>query len=83
MTREQLEMLKELMALDFYLVELSLFLNTHPNNRQALEDHNMIVREYKELKMDYVRRYGPLCTNCVSKYPWQYIETEWPWQINY
>lgn len=83
MTREQLEMLKKLMALDFYLVELSLFLNTHPNNQQALEDHNMTVREYQELKMDYVRRYGPLCIGCVSEYPWQYVETAWPWQIEY
>lgn len=83
MTREQLAMLKEIMALEFTVLELSLFLNTHPLDREALEDHNRFARKLRDLKMEYQRMYGPLRSKCVSRYPWQYISTPWPWQIEY
>ncbi len=83
MTREQLAMLKEIMALEFTVLELNLFLNTHPRNREALEDHNRFARDLRNLKMEYQKMYGPFQSTCPSQYPWQYISMPWPWQIEY
>ncbi|MBR2564350.1 MAG: spore coat protein CotJB, partial [Paenibacillus sp.] len=39
------EMLEELQALDFVLVELNLYLDTHPGDFQAIEQYNKFSQE--------------------------------------
>ena len=39
-SRDRLELLKEIMAVDFSLVELNLYLDTHPLDQRALRLHN-------------------------------------------
>lgn len=78
------EMLKTLTALDFYLVDLQLYLNTHPNDRDALDKYNAIVAEANSLRQEYEKMYGPLTSfRSASKYPWQWIENPWPWQYQF
>lgn len=83
MTREQLRLLKEIMAVQFSLIDFNLYLNTHPRDKKALEDYNRCLRRLKDLKDYYQDTYGPLSAMVASEFPWQYIETEWPWQIEY
>ena len=85
MTREQLEMLKRLMELEFTAVDLNLFLNTHPNCREALAEHNRTTRKLMDLKMEYQEKYGLISAMHPSSNEsyWSYLETDWPWQIDY
>ncbi len=83
MDREQLRSLRKIMELDFAVLELNLYLNTHPRDESALEDFNQYIRQLRNLKQDYRGQYGPLSARCPSDYPWQYPATKWPWQINY
>jgi spore coat protein JB len=70
----------ELQALSFALVELGLYLDTHPKDTQALE----LFHSYHEL-MDkgiaqYEATYGPLIQKNSSKngsYDW--LNNPWPW----
>ena len=39
--------------MDFAVYELGLFLDTHPNERRALEDHNKYARRAQQLKATY------------------------------
>lgn len=74
-------LLKQLSALDFYAVDLHLFLNTHPNDREALAKYNEVVSEADVLRREYEKIYGPLTSYRVaSKYPWQWVNDPWPWQ---
>lgn len=77
--------LLEIQAIEFTLVELNLYLDTHPNDRQALNDYNNAVRQLYTLKRNYEARYGPLANfgSAPSKYPWQWIEEPWPWESSY
>ena len=71
--------LKELMALDFKLYDLQLYLNTHPEDERALCLHRKYTRELKELKDKYQKVYGPLTID----YPcnkWRWLEMPWPWE---
>ncbi|GAB6137233.1 spore coat protein CotJB [Halanaerobaculum tunisiense] len=85
MTREQLEMLKRLMELEFTAVDLNLFLNTHPDCREALADYNQTTSKLMDLKMEYQEEYGPISAMhpTYDEYYWSYLETDWPWQIDY
>lgn len=74
-------LLKELMAYDFAIIELNLYLDTHPNDRRALDLHNSYVVTSKGLRDKYEVLYGPLtAVLCESKYPWQWVINPWPWE---
>jgi len=78
------EMLKELTALDFYAVDLQLYLDTHPADREALPKYNAVVEEANTLRREYEKLYGPLNSyRSVSKSPWQWIDDPWPWQYQF
>lgn len=78
------EMLKQLSALDFYTIDLHLYLNTHPDDQDALTKYNAVVTEASAMRKQYESMYGPLSPNTVTtKVPWQWIENPWPWQYQY
>ena len=73
------EMANEIRGLDFAIVELALYLDTHPTDKKALCLHRKYCKECKELKDEYQRVYGPLTIN----YPcnkWRWLEQPWPWE---
>lgn len=75
------ELLKKLSAIDFYLIDLHLYLNTHPTDREAIMQYNALVAEAKQLRSEYEQHYGMLlANNSMSRYPWQWIDNPWPWQ---
>lgn len=82
MTRETL--LKQLSALDFVAVDLQLFLDTHPNDKDALNQYNQINAQAAALRQQYESTCGPLWSfRSASQYPWQWINDPWPWQYNF
>lgn len=81
--RERLEMLKEIMAIDFSLIELNLYLDTHPMDQRALTLHNEYVMKIDKLKEVYQKKYGLLTSCHMSDCPWEWINDPWPWEIDY
>ena len=53
-------LLRRLSALDFAIWELHIFLNTHPNNTQALEQYNDFNDKRMVLQEEYEQIFGPL-----------------------
>lgn len=77
------EMMKKIQEVEFATIDLNLYLDNHPENQRALMDYNSLTSELINLKRIYEMKYGPL-TNfgyAPSKYPWQWIESPWPWEI--
>lgn len=64
--------LEEIQAVDFALVELTLYLDTHPNDQQAMQ-----------LKRIFETKYGPLQQygNSYTDGKWSWGTSPWPWQI--
>jgi len=81
--RERLELLKEIMAVDFSLVELNLYLDTHPMDQRALNLNNDYVMKHKMLRERYEKEFGPLSHRFVSGCPYEWIQDPWPWEIDY
>ena len=76
-TRE--ELMKKIMQYKFAVNDLSLYLDTHPNDRNALKLHNEYVKELKEVEKCYEEKFGPL-TFETQMDTWQWIEDKWPWE---
>ena len=73
------EMLKEIKCLKFSVIELALYLDTHPDDEKALCLHNKYAKELKSLCDKYQKVYGPL----TIEYPcnkWRWLEEPWPWE---
>lgn len=81
--KERLALLKEIMKMQFAVVETALYLDTHPNDPRVLAKHNEYAYNLEMLKKQYGHMYGPLTHYCTGRYPWSYIDSPWPWEINY
>jgi len=83
MPKEYYVLLEQLQAVDFALVDLTLYLDTHPDDNQAVQQFNQLARQRKRLKKLYESSYGPLQQygNSYSSYPWSWDNTPWPWQV--
>lgn len=75
--------LEELQALDFVLVELTLYLDTHPTDVMALRQFNQVAQQRQLLAGAFERDFGPLLQFGLSfsREPWQWVEEPWPWQV--
>lgn len=75
--------MKELMAADFTVYELALYLDTHPFDRQALFLYCNAVQRAKMLLMNYERCYGPITLHgaAADQNSWQWALTPWPWDV--
>lgn len=76
------QMLRDIQQLEFAALDLNLYLDTHPDSKEALIDFNTITRQLANKKRLYELNYGPL-TNfgyAPSKYPWEWTKSPWPWE---
>lgn len=74
--------LAELMALDFAIDEMGLYLDTHPDDAEALELFNSYIRLAQQGRAKYESMYGPLSKKLTveeGKYTW--INNPWPWDM--
>lgn len=75
--------MEQLQAVDFVLVDLTLYLDTHPDDFDAINQFNQFAKERKRLKKVIESNYGPLMQfgNSYSGYPWNWDDSPWPWQL--
>lgn len=71
------EMLEQIKCRNFAIVELGLYLNTHPDDDKALCLHRRYSKELKELKDKYQKVYGPL-TIYFPCNKWRWLEEPCP-----
>lgn len=66
----------------FYAIDLNLYLDNFPCNKEAVEDYRVISDILGNLFREYEEKYGPL-TNFGSAYienPICWVEQPWPWE---
>ena len=81
MTCEQNKLLQEINILSFTLVELNLFLDTHPCHTAALEKFQRYEVRSAELKRQYEKMFGPLTPSVNDNLTsWEWICGPWPWE---
>ncbi len=75
------ELLQSVLESHFACIELNLYLDNHPEDKNAINMYNSLVCQFKQARANYESKYGPL-TNfgyAQSQYPWQWVDQPWPW----
>lgn len=80
---EYYQLMEQLQTVDFVLVELTLYLDTHPNDSEAIHQFNQFSKERRHIKKTFESQFGPLMEfgNSYSGYPWTWNDSPWPWQV--
>ena len=73
------DMMKQIKCLNFAVVELAEYLDTHPEDRKALCLHKEYCNQLENIKDKYQRAFGPLSINCPCD-KWRWLEEPWPWE---
>lgn len=67
---------------EFALIELMLYLDTHPDDCTALAEYEKIQKAYNESVDEYSRMYGPITFNRVySEDLFTWAVTPMPWEM--
>lgn len=80
-TNEREVLLKRIQELEFAMVDLGLYLDSHPCNTEAISEFDDLKCEHEKLKAEYEKCYGPLTItgNNDCNY-WSWVATPWPWE---
>ena len=74
--------LVELMALDFAIQELGLYLTTHAQDQEALQLYWSYIQLSKEGREKYQSMYGPLMeTDLTPEDGFAWLNDPWPWDL--
>lgn len=80
---EQKKLLRLIQNYSFALYETVLYLDSHPNCRRALQQHNRYQEKLNEAACLYEEKFGPLTVKCPNdgRY-WQWVNSPWPWEYD-
>ena len=73
--------LSELMALDFAIDELGLYLTTHPEDTEALNLYWSYIKLGREGREAYEKQYGPLLQIDLTPGSFKWLDDPWPWDM--
>lgn len=76
------ELLSQIMKYQFYAVDLNLFLDTHPNCKDAVEDYKVISAKLRNAINEYEKQYGPLVNfgQSIATDHDKWVNQPWPWE---
>ena len=81
MDKAKRNLLRFIMEIGFSIDDLALFLDTHPEDGEALNYYNSLKKEYSKAVWEYENRFGPLSYyNVNSENKWTWTEEPWPWE---
>ena len=72
--------LTELQTMAFVIQELALYLDTHPEDLDAVQMYTQYQRLYNEGRDAYEKMCGPLNHMSVSEGRYRWLEEPWPWE---
>lgn len=73
---EQKQLLQDINIVSFVLVDLTLYLDTHPFDRQAMAYFNHYLQIRVDLLNEYAMKYGPLTLSTANT-----NSNEWEWAL--
>ena len=71
--------LTELQALEFVVLELGIYLDTHPQDTEALALFRQYTAMEKAARAAYEDRFGPLTQSAAGGDSYRWLQEPWPW----
>ena len=81
----QHECLDAIRKLQFFAIDLNLYLDNHPEDKNAVCLYNSLGAQFEQAVKAYEKKYGPLMNfgHSSSDCPFQWVDDPWPWQKEY
>lgn len=74
-------LMKRLNEASFAMDDVLLYLDTHPNDRNAMNYYHQVSAMRREAMNAYESQYGPLMVDAVkSMDEWTWLTDRWPWE---
>ena len=75
------ELMCEIMAVDFAITDIKLYLNTHPHDVDTIKLYNSLVKKRLTMIDSYQSMFGPIIAETYDKSEdyWRWIDNPWPW----
>lgn len=83
MTGEKERLYHDIGVIDFVIVEMKLYLDTHPTDKEAMEYLNHYVRMKNQAMREYAMKFGPLRmsdADSSTQNEWKWAMQPWPWE---
>ena len=77
---ERKELLWKMTANQFAAFDTQLYLDTHPDDTNAVQMFNKYRGEHTKLQNQYESLYGPLSSDKVTNSKWTWVSDPWPWE---
>ena len=78
---EQRRMMEAVYTNGFAVDEARLLLDTHPDDREALEYYQKKMNLFHQAVARYEEKYGPILTESAAMGgSWQWAKCPWPWE---
>ena len=72
--------LSQLQTLCFVIQELALYLDTHRDDKEALELYRAYQKMYMKAKEQYAKQHGPLNHAIPGEGDYRWLDDPWPWE---
>ena len=84
MTNEMIarsELLRKLQIYGFAATEAMMFLDTHPECKEAFAYYLEVNNTRKKLQDEFAQKYGPIRAEDEIWEEWNWIDSPWPWEL--
>lgn len=72
--------LTELQTMSFAIQELALYLDTHRDDKEALELYRSLQQMNAQCREAYEKEFGPLTHMSVGEGEYRWLDDPWPWE---
>lgn len=78
---ERAELMRKLNAYAFAAYDWNLYLDTHPNDTEAIAMFHKMANKANMLKQEYEAKFGPLTAEASQDMErWNWLDDPWPWE---
>ncbi|MEA4833455.1 MAG: spore coat protein CotJB [Oscillospiraceae bacterium] len=84
MNQNMNDLKKELCSVSFAMFDIMLFLDTHPDSKEALQEYCLLSERARTVKKAYEEASGmPITADdaCIHD-EWKWVNEPWPWQMS-
>lgn len=81
---EKMRLFMAINQFGFAISDITLYLDTHPKDQEALEYFHQMNRMYNRAISEYENKFGPMVqTGEANQNYWQWSVSPWPWERGY
>ena len=74
------KLLREISEYEFLILELHIYLNSHPYDKKITMKIDQYSQKVEKLKKEFEEKFGPIMQTSMKSNSWAWIANPWPWE---